>query len=163
MDFEVRPPDVPEIESGDPAEAALRNALAKARAALDPASDELVLGADTVVGLGGLIYGKPRTEVHARETLRALSGETHTVFGGIALLAGNKEHTATIGTQVRFRELDEETIGWYLSTGEWRERAGGYAIQGAGAALVVEIRGDYENVVGLSVATLLDICPGLLR
>jgi nucleoside triphosphate pyrophosphatase len=161
--FEARPSGVEELEQGDPGEAALENALRKARAVRDPDRDEIVLGVDTVVALDGCIYGKPNDAADARETLRALSGATHTVIGGLALLLrGEEERTALARTEVSFRELDQRTIDWYLTTGEWRERAGGYAIQGAGAALVREIHGDYENVVGLPVAKLLDLCPQLL-
>jgi septum formation protein len=164
--FTVRPADVTELERGDPAHVAVQNALRKARAVLGPeeSSDAAhVLGVDTVVALDGRIYGKPADERHARETLRALSGRTHTVLGGVALLAGGRERTALALTEVCFRALSDELIAWYLATGEWRERAGGYAIQGAGAALVREVRGDYENVVGLPVATLLELCPQLLK
>lgn len=73
-----------------------------------------------------------------------------------------RERVAVARTAVSFRVLDNELLEWYLATGEWRGRAGGYAIQGAGAALVREVAGDYENVVGLPVATLLDIYPELL-
>lgn len=129
-----------------------------------PDGGELVLGVDTVVELEGRIYGKPSSEAEARRTLRALAGQTHTVISGVALLGCEREQAATAvaRTRVRFRELDSRTIDWYVATGEWRERAGGYAIQGAGAALVREVAGDYENVVGLPVATLLDLCPELL-
>lgn len=160
--FEIRPSDAQELEEGDPEAAALHNALAKARAACTPGGEEMVLGVDTVVALDGRIYGKPADETHARETLRALSGATHTVIGGLALLDGERERTALARTRVRFRELDDRIVAWYVASGEWRERAGGYAIQGAGAALVREIEGDYENVVGLPVAALLDLCPELL-
>lgn len=161
--FEARPTGVAEIETGDPREVALENARRKARAAQHPGAAELVLGVDTVVELDGCIYGKPADESAARTTLAALGGRTHTVLSGVALLDGERERCAVAATRVRFRELDERSIDWYLATGEWRERAGGYAIQGAGAALVHEIDGDYENVVGLPVATLLDLCPDLLR
>jgi septum formation protein len=167
--FEVRPTDVEEVEVGEPADVALQNALSKARAARqalgaesDGALGALVLGVDTVVALDGRIYGKPADERAARETLRALSGETHTVFSGLALLDGRREATAAAHTEVSFRPLGDRMLDWYLATGEWRERAGGYAIQGAGSALVRRVEGDYENVVGLPLATLLDICPQLL-
>ncbi|HEY5261452.1 MAG TPA: Maf family protein, partial [Solirubrobacteraceae bacterium] len=112
--------------------------------------------------LGQRIYGKPADEDAARETLRALAGATHTVFSGIALLSGGEEQVALARTQVSFRECSEDLIDWYLACGEWRGRAGGYAIQGLGTVLVREIHGDYENVVGLPVALLLDLYPGLL-
>ena len=113
---------------------------------------EVVLGVDTVVALDGRIYGKPADEAQARATLEALSGATHTVFSGVALVGPSGEpRTAVAATAVSFRALDRATIDWYLATGEWRGRAGGYAIQGAGAALVLAIDGDWTNVIGLPV------------
>jgi septum formation protein len=165
--FTVRSADVAELEEGDPARVAVQNALAKARAvhaqaASTQAARVAVLGVDTVVALDGTVFGKPADERQARATLRALSGATHSVLSGVALIEGGQERTALASTEVAFRTLDRGLIDWYVATGEWRERAGGYAIQGAGAALVREVRGDYENVVGLPVATLLDLCPHLL-
>jgi septum formation protein len=160
--FTVRPADVAELTAGDPAEVAVQNALRKARAVLAVDAPALVLGVDTVVALEGKIYGKPTDEGEARETLHALSGAQHTVLSGVALIEDGQERTALAATEVVFRELDAGLIDWYVATGEWRERAGGYAIQGAGAALVREVRGDYENVVGLPLATVLDLCPWLL-
>lgn len=122
----------------------------------------MVLGADTVVCLGRRIYGKPASESDARDTLTALSGRRHEVIGGICLVQGGDVRTAVVRTGVRFRALTDGLIDWYLSTGEWRERAGGYAIQGAGAALVTGIEGDYSNVVGLSVGALMDLAPELV-
>jgi septum formation protein len=162
VEFEVRPSGVDELAEGDPREVALENALRKAHAAADPRREELVLGCDTLVELEGRIYGKPPDRDAARATLRALSGATHTVIGGLVLLDAGRERTSVARTSVSFRELDPSTIDWYLDTGEWRERAGGYAIQGAGAALVREISGDYENVVGLPLAALLELHPTLL-
>ncbi len=142
----------------------MANALRKARAVVEAEGlSGLVLGVDTVVALAGRVYGKPLDEHHARETLRALSGSTHTVLSGVALIGGGEERTALAATEVVFRTLDEGLIDWYVALGEWRDRAGGYGIQGAGAALVREVRGDYENVVGLPLATLLDLCPELLK
>jgi septum formation protein len=121
-----------------------------------------VLGVDTVVELAGRIYGKPADEPSARATLEALSDQTHTVISALVLLEGGQERSALTHTQVSFRALTPRLIDWYVASGEWRGRAGGYAIQGAGAALVRNVNGDYENVVGLPVATLLDLHPGLL-
>jgi nucleoside triphosphate pyrophosphatase len=149
---------------------ALENALRKARAVRRSTPEregapaaEVVLGVDTLVTIGGEIYGKPADEQHARATLGALSGATHRVISGLALLFPDDERTALVCTEVVFRPLGEDLLAWYLATGEWRGRAGGYAIQGAGAALVREVRGDYENVVGLPLAALLDIYPELLE
>jgi septum formation protein len=179
--FEVRPADVEELSYGEPGAVAVENALRKARAVYGEVMGEgagagpgeasagpdgsgagpSVLGVDTLVALDGRIYGKPADERDARETLRALSGATHTVVSGVALLRGGEEATAVAETKVVFRALDEGMIDWYVGLGEWRGRAGGYAIQGMGAALVREVRGHYENVVGLPMATLLDMWPGL--
>jgi septum formation protein len=139
------------------------SSMAKAGEEAAVNGEELVLGCDTLVALAGVIYGKPADESDARVTLRALSGATHEVISGLALLGpGNVERVAVARTKVSFRELSEDLLEWYLATGEWRGRAGGYAIQGTGAALVREIEGDYENVVGLPVATLLDLAPELI-
>jgi septum formation protein len=174
--FTVRPTHVAEIEQGEPEEVVAQNALRKARAARETLAcaavqgdegeagheGEMVLGCDTLVALDGRIYGKPADETDARATLRMLSGATHNVFSGLALLSEGREQVALARTQVQFREYDERLIDWYVARGEWHGRAGGYAIQGAGAVLVREIHGDYENVVGLPLATLLDMCPELL-
>ncbi len=117
-----------------------------------------VVGVDTVVALDGRIYGKPADEDEAAATLRALGGRTHEVVSGLAIGA---EVTAAT-TRVTFRTLTDDLVRWYVSTGEWRDRAGGYAIQGRGAALVTAIDGDYLNVVGLPVAQLLARMPGLV-
>jgi septum formation protein len=162
VSFTVRPTGVAELEQGEAREVAVENALRKARASHVHGAREIVLGVDTLVTLGQLIYGKPSNEDMARETLRALNGESHTVLSGLALLSGDSERVALAQTTVCFRELSDELIEWYLASGEWRGRAGGYAIQGLGAVLVREIHGDYENVVGLPLATLLDLFPELL-
>jgi septum formation protein len=164
--FSVRPSGVEEIDHGEPADVALENALRKARAARvageRDGARETVLGCDTLVALDGRIYGKPPDEEAARVTLKALSGCTHTVFSGLALITADSERSAVARTEVVFRECGEQLIDWYVRSGEWRGRAGGYAIQGRGAALVREVRGDYENVVGLPLATLLDLYPELV-
>jgi septum formation protein len=162
VEFVVRPTDVEELTHGDPDAVARENALRKALAAA-PQPGELVLGVDTIVALDGELYGKPASAEQARRTLRALSGRTHTVISGLALLAADREaqlHSAA--TAVSFREFDQPMLDWYVSTGEWRERSGGYAIQQAGGALVRAIEGDYTNVVGLPLALLLDVWPEVL-
>jgi nucleoside triphosphate pyrophosphatase len=160
--FETLPTGVAEIETGDPETAALENARRKARAAREQRPDALVLGVDTVVALAGHIHGEPADEHAARATLRALSGTAHLVTSAIVLLGEEGERSATAHTRVRFRDLDTRLIERYIASGEWAGRAGAYAIQGLGALLVREIHGEYENVVGLPVATLLDLCPELL-
>ncbi len=124
--------------------------------------DALVLGVDTIVALGGRLYGKPTEGAQARRALEALSGRTHAVVSGVCLIEDGRSRTAAATTLVEFRALEDAQIDWYLACGEWHERAGGYAIQGRGAALVAGIEGDFFNVVGLPVATLLTLAPGLL-
>jgi septum formation protein len=161
--FEVRPTAVAEVEQGDPEAVAAENAMRKAHAAQRQAKREAVLGVDTLVTLGGSIYGKPADERHARATLRALSGATHRVLSGVALLLpGGEERTAVAATEVTFRPLSEELLDWYVAAGEWRERSGGYAIQGKGSVLARMVKGDFQNIVGLPLAALLDLYPELL-
>jgi nucleoside triphosphate pyrophosphatase len=155
--FRVVVPDVEELTDGEPRELALENARRKARAV----DGELVLAADTEVVLGGRVFGKPADEREAGDFLRALSGRTHQVMSGIVLRSPGEERAEVATTEVRFRELGERDVDWYLATGEWSGRAGGYAIQGRGAALVEWIEGDYWNVVGLPVAALIRLAPDL--
>ena len=159
--FEVRAPEVEELVSGPPQEVAVENAFRKASSV--SAAGAVVLGADTVVAVGSTIYDKPASVEEARETLHALSGRRHQVIGGLCLLVPDRRPLISAATTaVEFRELDERLIEWYLETGEWEGRAGAYAIQGCGAALVRSIEGDYYNVVGLPVALLMDLAPELL-
>jgi septum formation protein len=161
VSFEVVVPGVGELESGPPHEVAVENAYRKA-SAVAAGPDGVVLGVDTVVGVGARIYGKPGDADEARATLSALSGRRHVVTSGVCVLEAGRARTAAATTMVDFRPFSEALIDWYLNGGEWRGRAGGYAIQGRGAALVAGIEGDYWNVVGLPVPTLLDLLPGLL-
>jgi septum formation protein len=161
--FEVRAPDVEELVSGPPHEVAIENAYRKARVVFEQGTEGCVLGADTVVALGGTLYGKPADRNEARATLEALSGRRHAVIGGLCLMISDgRPRTAAATTAVTFRVLDAGLLEWYLDTGEWRDRAGAYAIQGRGAALVRSIEGDYLNVVGLPVGLLLELEPGLV-
>lgn len=158
--FTAEPTSVPEETQGEPRALAALNARRKASAPVAPG--RLVLGADTVVSAAGRPLGKPRDEREAREHLELLSGAEHEVCGGIALVRdGELLHSAVVVTRVRFRPLTRELLDWYLCLGEWSERAGGYAIQGAGAALVASITGDYLNVVGLPLVRLLELAPEL--
>jgi septum formation protein len=161
VSFEVRVTDAEELMAGPPEEVALENAYRKA-AAVCPQPHGAVLGVDTIVSLGSRIYGKPADRTAAGETLRALSGRRHAVISGLCLIEGERVRTAAARTLVEFRELPETAIEQYLDSGEWRERAGGYAIQGRGALFVRAIEGDYLNVVGLPVAALVDLAPWLI-
>lgn len=151
-----------ELVSGDPEAVAVANARRKAQAVAGERSEHAVLGVDTVVCIGERMYDKPADPETARATLEALSGRTHTVISGVCLIEAGREHAAAARTAVEFRRLDESLVDWYVAGEEWRERAGGYAIQGRGAALIRRIEGDYLNVVGLPVPTLLELAPWLL-
>jgi septum formation protein len=159
IEFRVLVPEVEERTGGDPRSTVVENARRKARAV----EGERVLAADTEVVLDGRVFGKPADAGEAELFLRRLSGRTHEVWGGLALRYDDNERTADAVTKVRFRRLEQPDLAWYLDTGEWRERAGAYAIQGKGAALIEEIEGDYWNVVGLPVSELVRLAPDLFR
>ena len=163
IEFEVRISGVEEIVDGDPAEAVLANALLKARAVAESAPGCLVIGCDTDVVLEGKIIGKPEDERTAREYLYRLSGRDHRVLSGLALLGPGPEQVRSglAESVVRFRELGDGELERYLASGEWRGRAGGYAIQGRGSALVAGVEGEISNVIGLPVGLLLDLAPEL--
>jgi septum formation protein len=163
--FEVVVPEgVDELDAGPPTEVAAENAYRKASAVQASSGDAVVLGVDTVVALGSQIFGKPADEEQARAALEALSGRRHKVFSGVCVVsAGRRPRSAVASTVVEFRRVDGDLLNWYIASGEWYERAGGYAIQGRGAALVQAIEGDYSNVVGLPVPTVLELLPGLVE
>ena len=148
----------------DPRELVERHAEGKARSVRP--QEELVLGVDTAVVLDGRMFGKPRNRDEAGEMLRALSAQTHTVVSGLCLVGPDLTLKARESTDVRFRRLTSAALERYLESGEWKGRAGAYAIQGLGGRLVERIDGDYLNVVGLPGALLVSLleehAPGLL-
>jgi septum formation protein len=157
-------PEAEEVDSGDPGKAVIENARRKARSVREVVGAEAaVLAVDTVVALDGKIHPKPADQAAARSTLEALSGRTHTVLSCLVLfVGGNEAGSGTAATEVTFRALGDELIDLYLASGEWRERAGGYAIQGLGSVLVERIEGDFSNVVGLPVPLLIELAPELI-
>jgi septum formation protein len=157
-------PEVEELTSGDPQETVVENARRKALAGMEMAGGEggLVLGVDTEVVLDGRLLGKAGTEAEARDRLEALSGRTHEVLSGVVVMAGSNERSRVASSHVTFRVVPPELLDAYLDSGEWRDRAGAYAVQGLGSALVERIEGDLSNVIGLPVALLLDLVPDLL-
>jgi septum formation protein len=170
--FDVVVGEVEELSEGDPEAVVLENARRKARAgralAAGAAEGAGVLGVDTDVVLDGRLLGKPADADEARERLLALSGRTHEVLSGVVVLgpqldAGEPlERSGVSRSEVRFRELEPATVDRYVASGEWRDRAGGYAIQGLGSVLVGGLHGDLSNVVGLPVALLLQLAPDLI-
>ena len=149
----------PRYEEHDPPEAdavelVCEHARGKARSVADGAGDRPVVGVDTAVVLEGRIYGKCPDAAAAAAMLETLSGRTHLVVSGLCLVTPGWEVVDHESTRVHFRELTPRDVATYVASGEWEGRAGAYAIQGLGAALVEWIEGDYLNVVGLP-ATLL--------
>lgn len=147
----------------------LENARRKARAGLAEAERGwLALGSDTEVVLHGRVLGKPSDRDEARAYLEALSGREHTVLSSLVLLgpkpeAGEAAERAGVSSStVAFRALDEDTLELYLHSGEWRDRAGAYAIQGLGSVLIARLEGDFSGVVGLPVGLLVELAPELL-
>jgi septum formation protein len=139
----------------DPVALVRAHALGKARSMAAQAGERPVLGVDTAVVVDGRAFGKPSGPAEAERMLEALSGRTHEVVSGLCLLTRAWEEVAHETTRVTFRPLTPRDIAHYLHDEEWRDRAGGYAIQGLGAGLVDRIEGDYLNVVGLPAALLV--------
>lgn len=156
LSFDVRAPAVDEsVDAGETAaDAARRLAGRKARAA-GARPGELVLSADTIVALDDHLLGKPDDAAGAVSMLARLSGRTHVVVTGLALATPSRVLTAVAATRVTFRRLASAEIAAYVATGEPLDKAGSYGIQGLGAALVERIEGDFYNVMGLPIPTLL--------
>lgn len=129
-----------------------RLAEEKANAALPLTSGDVILGADTVVVLDGDVFGKPEDDEHAARMLRLLSGREHSVYTGICIVAGDRRIVDVARTRVRFAKLSEDEIHDYIRSGEPRDKAGAYAIQGLASKFVVSVAGCYANVVGLPVS-----------
>jgi septum formation protein len=140
----------------------LRLAQAKAAAVAPRHPDAFILAADTIVACGRRILGKPEDEKTARRFLTLLSGRRHRVYGGIAVVTSDgRVVTRRVVSQVAFKRLSESELAGYLATGEWRGKAGGYAIQGRGAMLVSWMQGSYSNVVGLPLFEVAQLLTGL--
>ena len=155
--FEVVSPDYVEDDppDADPTELVRRHAEGKARSV--HADARITLGVDTIVALDGRVYGKPADDDEAARMLHELSGRTHTVVSGLCLLGAGDDVVAHEATEVSFRLASADTVTAYVAGGEWKGRAGGYAIQGLGGRLVDRIDGDYLNVVGLPGALLVSL------
>lgn len=163
IEFDVVPASVPELAEGQPERLVEENARRKAAATAALRPEAAVLGCDTEVVVDGRILGKPADRIQARKLLEMLAGREHRVLSGLVLLdPGGEERVGVAETRVRFRPPDPDLLDLYLASGEWQDRAGGYAIQGLGSALVAAIEGDFSNVVGLPVALLLRLAPELL-
>jgi septum formation protein len=167
VDYEICVPDVDESAfdfGGDIFAGAERLALLKARAVAGrfAGTDAFVVGADTVVSIDGVLFGKPADRADASRMIRALSGRTHIVLTGVAVIdaRAGAEHLAHEITKVHFARLSEAAIEGYLDAGEWSGKAGAYAIQGLGALMVERIDGCFYNVVGLPLFRLHTLLVG---
>jgi len=156
LPFEIVPPDLTEAGFYVSVPRALASVLAvgKAQIVAEDYPVSVVISADTVVELDGQDLGKPRTPADAKRILARLSGRTHTVHTGLAVLCMGELQRDVISTKVTFRELTEEEIDAYIATGEPEDKAGAYAIQGRASAFVEKIEGDYFAVVGLPICRL---------
>ena len=158
---EIRPADIDETPHKNelPRPYAARLAVEKAQA-VTAASDELVLAADTVVGVGRRIFGKPTDVAEAAQFLMLLSGRRHRVITGVALRLGDKLWSKQVETIVKFKRLSDVELSAYLRSNEWQGKAGGYAIQGIGGAFIPAINGSYTNVVGLPLTETANLLVG---
>lgn len=129
-------------------------ALQKARAVAVTHPNDSVIGADTVVDLDGDVLGKPHTPENAKAYLQRMQGRRHTVYTGVALLAGDREDVRFCTTDVTFAAMSEDEINWYVSTGEPLDKAGAYGVQGPGGVFVEHIDGNYFNVIGMPLPLL---------
>ena len=164
LSFEIDAPPPEEEDGVDPSlppeERAQQRARAKTAWAAERHPGAVVLGADTVVVLGGEEMGKPVSPGEAREMLVRLSGRKHQVVTGFALFFEGNIRTFAVRTEVRFRMLEDAAIDRYIASGEPMDKAGAYAIQGAGGSLIDSVSGSYTNVVGLPMPEVLSALAG---
>ena len=163
VSFRVLTPDIDEVSVySAPADIARDIAEQKARVvrAMPGAAQALILASDTLVALDHLVLGKPVNAAQNAEYLRQLSGRTHTVYSGVALIGPNGLNTDVEATAVTFRTLSEAEVQHYANAGEGLDKAGGYGIQGLGMALVARVDGDYSNVVGFPLSLVIRLLRG---
>jgi len=159
--FEIMPSKVEEVfmVGETPREHVLRLSEEKAEKAALLHPDAWVMGADTIVIINGEILGKPRTHNEAKDMLGKLSGRIHTVFTGFTVIRRNAQILIrdAIESAVRFRDIREDEMAWYIKSEEPYDKAGGYAVQGMGAFFIREIHGSYTNVMGLPLCEVVDV------
>ena len=163
--FEILVPDVDEHVEGPAREVVGILSLRKARAAAAQLSDGIVIASDTLVSLNGEALGKPADAQDARRMLLELSGNTHEVFTGVALIdaASGRTLSRVVRTGVRFRDLSDEETCAYIRTGEPMDKAGAYAIQGGAHGFVEALDGSYENVIGFPVEDVRELLEEFTR
>ncbi len=163
IEFEIDVPDVDETMEGAPDEMVKALAERKARAVAEKRSEGLIVAADTLVALDGRALGKPVDDEEAKEMLSSLSGRAHDIFTGVCVMdaASGKCVVEADRTGVRFREISREEIEAYVATGEPRDKAGAYAIQGGAGAFVLEYEGSWTNAIGLPIELLDKMLRGM--
>jgi septum formation protein len=160
LSFTVADPGEVETSTAlDPSTRAVENASRKVESVAADHPHSIIIGADTIVVLGGKILGKPWSMTEARDMLRSLRGAAHTVITGLVVLDTDTGRTEsrTVETRVFMRDIPDDEVEAYLSSGEPLGKAGGYAIQGSGAVFVERVEGCFFNVVGLPVPALYDV------
>jgi septum formation protein len=160
LTFKIIPADVDEtyLKGESPRVHVRRLSNDKASVIANQYPKALVLGADTIVVIDGLILGKPKNKKQAREMLERLSGRKHTVFTGftIACIDSGISKTRVVQSAVQFKKISPEEMKWYINGDEPYDKAGGYAVQGMGAYFISAIRGSYTNVIGLPLCETLE-------
>jgi septum formation protein len=161
--FDVLPVEVDEtfLPGENPEQGVARLAEAKAAAGAAIRPDQIVLGADTTVVIGGQPLGKPADADDAARMLRTLSGATHEVLTGLCLRQGIRRLVHVEATRVHMTRMDESEIAWYISTGEPYDKAGAYAVQGLASRFISRIEGSYSNVVGLPISNVYQLLKAL--
>lgn len=162
LQFDIAAPDVDEtpLPGEAPVPYVARLAVVKAAAVSAP-PDTLVIAADTTVEIDGDILAKPADAAEARSMLRRLSGRTHQVHTGVAVQLGERSLGEVVTAHVTFVTLDDAQIDWYVGTGEPMDKAGGYAVQGAGGVFVARVDGSVSNVIGLPLHTVVQLAAQL--
>ncbi len=163
--FEIMPSHVNEsfMKGEMPREHVLRLSEGKTEKAAAAYPDAWVIGADTIVIINGEVLGKPRTPDEAKEMLGKLSGRVHTVFTGFTVTRRSADILIrdAVESSVRFREIPDDEMAWYIGSEEPYDKAGGYAVQGMGAFFIKEIHGSYTNVMGLPLCEVVDVLKGI--
>jgi len=161
LTFDIVPSDVNETfpEGEDPRSHVLRLSADKARSVSMRYPDAWVMGADTIVVINSDVLGKPQTTAEAKQMLGKLSGQIHTVFTGFTVMNTDKNVIVSnaVDSSVRFRDIPEDEMAWYIASKEPYDKAGGYAVQGMGAFFIREIQGSYTNVMGLPLCEVVDV------
>lgn len=160
LEFEIDPSNYEEDMTlkMNPSKLAEHLSLGKAEDVAKRHKDAIVISADTIVAIGGEVFGKPKTEERSKYMLQKLSGKAHSVITGFTIIdtETNKQISKSVETKVYFKNISEEETDAYIATGEPLDKGGGYAIQGLAALFIEKIEGDYFNIVGLPIGAIVE-------